>query len=54
VVLERHRRCVDCGDTELLEYDHQPPFEVTRRTIVDELEPRCRTCHRARHRRAAR
>ncbi len=54
VVLERHRRCVDCGETELLEYDHQPPYETTRRTVVDELEPRCRTCHRARHRTAAR
>jgi len=49
VVLERHRGCVDCGETELLEYDHEPPFEVTRRTVVDELETRCRTCHRARH-----
>ncbi len=54
VVLERHRRCVDCGETELLEYDHRPSFEATKRTLVDELEPRCRDCHRARHRTAAR
>lgn len=50
VVLERDRACVGCGDTGFLECDHDPPFEVTRRTIVDELAPRCRTCHRARHR----
>lgn len=50
VVHERDRRCVDCGETAFLEYDHDPPFEVSRRTVIDELAPRCWTCHRARHR----
>ena len=49
VVKERHRRCVDCGSHDLLEYDHNPPFELTGRTHVDELELRCAPCHRARH-----
>jgi hypothetical protein len=53
VVLERHRRCVDCGDTAFLEYDHEPPFDETHRTVIDELEPRCRSCHRTRHGRSA-
>ena len=50
VVRARDRACVDCGSTEFLEYDHDPPFEQSRRTVVDELRPRCRTCHRARQR----
>jgi hypothetical protein len=50
VVHERDRRCVDCGATDLLEYDHNPPYEQTHRTLVDELEPRCLRCHHARHR----
>lgn len=49
VVRERDRVCVDCGATEHLEYDHEPDFELTGRTVVDELRLRCRTCHRARH-----
>ena len=49
VVRERDRVCVDCGTTELLEYDHVPDYERSGRTVVDELELRCRTCHRARH-----
>jgi len=50
VVRERDRGCVDCGSTEFLEYDHEPPFEQTGRTVVAELRLRCRECHRARHR----
>jgi hypothetical protein len=49
VVAARDRACVDCGATEFLEYDHEPAFDVTRRTVVDELRLRCWTCHRARH-----
>jgi hypothetical protein len=49
VVRERHPGCVDCGSTELLEFDHDPPYEHTRRTIVDEIVPRCWPCHRKRH-----
>jgi hypothetical protein len=50
VVHERDRRCVDCGSTELLDYDHDPPWERTGRTVVDELHLRCVTCHHRRHR----
>jgi hypothetical protein len=49
VVKARDRVCVDCGATEFLEYDHEPDFEVTKHTTVDESKLRCRTCHRARH-----
>lgn len=49
VVRERDRRCVDCGGTAFMQYDHVPPFEVSRRTLIDELEGRCWTCHTARH-----
>jgi hypothetical protein len=50
VVDERSPRCIDCGGTELLEYDHQPPFAVSGRTHTDELVRRCSGCHRRRHR----
>jgi hypothetical protein len=50
VVHERDRRCVDCGATELLECDHDPPFEQTNRTVTDELRERCVNCHHRRHR----
>jgi len=50
VVRERDRGCVDCGATEFLEYDHEPPYDQTGRTVVGELRLRCRDCHRARHR----
>lgn len=50
VVKERDRGCVDCGATQFLQYDHQPDYEVTRHTIVDELQLRCWACHAARHR----
>ncbi len=49
VVKERDGGCVDCGGTDFLEYDHEPGFGTTRRTVVDELRLRCRVCHRARH-----
>ena len=49
VVRERDQRCVGCGSTEFLEYDHDPDFEISRRTVVDELHLRCWSCHRARH-----
>ncbi len=51
VVMEAHgHECVDCQSTDLVELDHNPPWERTRRTVIDELEPRCAPCHRARHR----
>jgi hypothetical protein len=54
VVLEAHNHeCVDCQSPDLLELDHNPPFEQTRHTVTAELEPRCAPCHRARHRREA-
>lgn len=54
VVMEAHNHeCVDCSTTDLIEFDHNPPYQLTRRTITGELEPRCAPCHRARHRTAA-
>ena len=54
VVLEAHNHeCVNCQSTDLLELDHNPPYEQTRHTVSTELEPRCAPCHRARHRREA-
>jgi hypothetical protein len=50
VVRERDRCCVDCGCEVLLENDHEPSFEVSQRTVVDELRLRCHRCHRERHR----
>ncbi len=50
VVKERDRCCVDCGSDDLHEYDHDPAFEQTGHTIVDELKIRCSPCHRRRHR----
>ncbi|MEL6890840.1 MAG: DUF222 domain-containing protein [Actinomycetota bacterium] len=49
VVKERDRACVDCGASELLEFDHVPDFTVTGHTVVEELELRCAPCHRRRH-----
>jgi len=51
VVQARDRACVDCGATEFLQYDHDPDYEESHRTIVEEIYLRCWTCHRARHRR---
>jgi len=44
---------VDCGATVLLQYDHVPEFEVTRHTVVEELQLRCAPCHQRRHRQDA-
>lgn len=53
VVMETHgHECADCQGTDLLELDHNPPFEQSRRTVTSELVPRCAPCHRARHRAA--
>ncbi len=49
VVDERDPRCVDCGGTELLQYDHDPDYEITKRTHTDELTRRCPQCHTRRH-----
>lgn len=51
VVDERDPRCVDCGGTELLQYDHQPDYEISGRTHTDELARRCARCHTLRHKR---
>ena len=51
VVLEAHNHeCVDCQSPDLLELDHNPPYEQTKHSVTTELEPRCAPCHRARHR----
>lgn len=49
VVKERDRCCCDCGATELLEYDHDPPYEESGQTVVDELRLLCAPCHQRRH-----
>ena len=49
VVRERDRVCVDCGSPDLIEYDHNPAYEQTHHTIIEELEPRCAPCHHKRH-----
>lgn len=46
----RDRVCVDCGRHDLLQYDHNPPYDATRHTGVDELELRCGPCHHKRTR----
>jgi hypothetical protein len=51
VVRERDRQCVDCGSTNLLECDHEPPYAWSKRTVVEELESRCANCHHDHHRR---
>jgi hypothetical protein len=51
VVQARDRACVDCGASECLQYDHEPDYEVSHHTVVDELRLRCWACHRSRHRR---
>jgi hypothetical protein len=50
VVHERDRACVDCGSTDFLDYDHDPDFDHSRRTLVDELCLRCVHCHHDRRR----
>ena len=49
VVHERDRACVDCGSTSLLHYDHEPEYDQTKHTIVEELKVRCAPCHQKRH-----
>ncbi len=51
LVKARDRHCVDCGRSDLLEYDHVPAHEETGHTITAELELRCAPCHHKRHRR---
>lgn len=53
LVRERDRVCVDCGSSELLEYDHVPDYQLTGHTTAEELQLRCAPCHRRRHDRAA-
>ncbi len=53
VVRERDRVCVDCGSTELLEFDHEPPWRDTGRTSTEDLRLRCGPCHRRKHEREA-
>lgn len=48
VVHERDRHC-PCGATEFLQYHHDPPFEDSKRTLIEELYLKCRPCHRADH-----
>lgn len=48
-VKERDRVCVDCGAEVLLTHDHEPEYNVTKHTQVDELVLRCWPCHRKRH-----
>ncbi len=50
VVQARDQGCVDCGTTDFLEFDHDPPFSESERTRTDELSLRCSACHRRRHR----
>lgn len=49
VVDERDRGCVDCGTTRLLEFDHNPSYATSKRTVIDELQTRCAPCHHRRH-----
>ena len=49
VIHERDKTCVDCGTTRLLEYDHNPPYQHSHRTIIDELQTRCAPCHHQQH-----
>jgi hypothetical protein len=49
VVKERDGVCVGCGSSEFLQYDHDPDFEETRHTLIEELFLRCAKCHRDRH-----
>ena len=41
VVKARDCCCVDCSTTEFLQYDHEPDYDRSRHTIVDELRLRC-------------
>lgn len=50
LVKERDQRCIDCGRSDLLEYDHNPAYEQTGHTVTGELDLRCAPCHDLRHR----
>jgi hypothetical protein len=54
VVKERDRVCVDCGSSDFLQFDHDPDYEQSHRTLVEEGKLRCWICHRLRHARALR
>ena len=49
LVKERDQHCVECGRTDLLQYDHQPAYEETGHTITTELKLLCAPCHHKRH-----
>jgi len=49
LVKERDQTCIECGRHDLLEYDHLPAYETSRRTQTDELQLRCAPCHTRRH-----
>lgn len=40
-----NHQCVDCGRTNLLNYDHNPAHHQTGHTLTTELELRCAPCH---------
>lgn len=48
VVSEREPACA-CGSTVFLDCHHEPPFDESKRTVIDELEMKCGNCHRIRH-----
>jgi hypothetical protein len=48
VVTERDRTCT-CGATTFLHHHHEPPFDDSKRTLVEELQLKCHACHRRRH-----
>lgn len=51
VAHERHKgQCTNCGATTLLHYHHNPAYNITKHTIIEELEPLCAPCHHAHHR----
>jgi len=48
VVHERDRHC-PCGSDEFLQYHHDPPFDESKQTVVEELWLRCPPCHHDDH-----
>lgn len=52
VVKERDQVCIDCGSSDLLEYDHVPDFAESGHTVVEELALRCSPCHAFRQKQA--
>ncbi len=48
VVHERDRHC-PCGSDEFLQYHHDPPFDESKRTLVEELWLKCPRCHHNEH-----